>query len=211
MAIIDFRKEFERALKEEEMTYEPKGIITQSGKIYPLGTDTKVLSSVFEMLVKPTIYRVARENNLIVREAHAQNYYPDFTLMSDESDPQKIAVDIKTTYRRRQNQTVKFTLGSYTSFIRQDNETKNIEFPDREYTQYWIVGFIYTRKVLQEGAANVYQLSELRQIPTPFSEVEMFVAEKWKIAGGKAGSDNTGNIGSITRPHNHGQRPVPQS
>ena len=36
--------------------YEVCGIIDRTGNVYPLGSDTKVLSAVFEMISRPAIY-----------------------------------------------------------------------------------------------------------------------------------------------------------
>ena len=194
--MLDFRTEFERIFEEHNISYDVKGIITADKKIYSLGTDSKVLSTVFELLVRPVIYQVAQQNGMIVREAKAQNYYPDFTLMEDEADDQKIAVDVKTTYRSQKRSKVNFTLGGYTSFIR--NETKNIEFPYRQYAEEWVIGFIYTRKSSGDDPNHIYDLERRDEIPLPFEDVSWFVARKWKIAGESAGSGNTANIGSIS-------------
>ena len=194
--MFNFRTEFERVFAEHNITYDVKGIITADKKIYSLGTDSKVLSTVFELLVRPVIYQTAQQNGLIVQEAKAQNYYPDFTLMKDESDEQKIAVDVKTTYRSEERPKVNFTLGGYTSFIR--NETKNIEFPYSQYAEEWVVGFIYKRKSHEDEPNHIYDLCKLDEIPLPFEDVSWFVARKWKIAGDSAGSGNTANIGSIS-------------
>ena len=75
----------------------------------------------------------------------------------DESDNQKIAVDVKTTYRRfTAGGTWKagFTLGSYTSFMRRN--TKNIVFPYERYAKHYIIGFIYTR--VEVGESKVFTL-----------------------------------------------------
>lgn len=194
--MLDFRTEFERIFEEHNISYDVRGIITADEKIYSLGTDSKVLSTVFELLVRPVIYQVAQQNGMIVREAKAQNYYPDFTLMESAADDKKIAVDVKTTYRSRERTKVSFTLGGYTSFIR--NETKNIEFPYSQYAEEWVVGFIYTRKSSGDDPNHIYDLERLDEIPLPFEDVSWFVARKWKIAGESAGSGNTANIGSIS-------------
>lgn len=95
-----------------------RGLLTSGDVVYPLGNDTKVLSTVFELIARPFVYQVARENGYLVREARVQNVYPDFTLMKSEDDPAKLAVDVKTTYRlfRKNGWIAKFTLGGYTSF-----------------------------------------------------------------------------------------------
>ncbi len=193
--MLDFKAEFKRIFTQHNITYDVKGIITADKKIYSLGTDSKVLSAVFEMVVRPAIYQIAWENGMTVWEAQSQNYYPDFTLMENEADIKKIAVDVKTTYRSHKSSKVSFTLGGYTSFIRQ--ERKNIEFPYSQYAEEWVIGFIYERKSL-ENPPHLYELERLDEIPLPFENVSWFVAQKWKIAGDRAGSGNTANIGSIS-------------
>ena len=136
---------------------------------------------------------------MIVRESSKQNFYPDFTLMKDESDNSKIAVDIKTTYRNFKKDgswSSSFTLGGYTSFLRHD--TKNIEFPYSHYQKDYIIGFIYSR-VAVGGGTKFYRLIDREQVSSPLRDVEWFVQEKYRIAGERAGSGNTTNIGSVVR------------
>jgi hypothetical protein len=172
------------------------GVVDQTGRVYPLGADTKVLSSVFELISRPSIYRVAKKLGLVVVEAEVQNHYPDFTLMKDVGDHQKIAVDIKTTYRNDPKDTFGYTLGGYTSFIR--NERKNIVFPYSQYSEHWVIGFVYDRLAKKKaGGTHEYTTGDLKDIPLPFENVEVFVQEKWRISSDRAGSGNTTNIGSI--------------
>jgi hypothetical protein len=44
-----------------------------------------------------------------------------------------------------------------------------------------------------------HALEELNSITSVISNIQFFVAEKWRIASDKGGSGNTANIGSITR------------
>jgi len=117
--------------------------------------------------------------------------------MVNEHDVRKIAVDVKTTYREG-NRKVSFTLGGYNSFIREKTKAKNIEFPYDQYAEDWIVGFIYKRKPPEEIPSHIYDLKDLSKIPIPFEDVQVFVQEKWRIAGQSVGSGNTTNIGSIS-------------
>lgn len=194
---MNFKREFEKKLDESSLTYKVQGIIADDTKVYPLGTDTKVLGSVFELVTRPLVYEIAYGHNLTVREPRAQNIYPDFTLMRDEADTKKIAVDVKMTYREG-NRKVSFTLGGYNSFIRENTKAKNIEFPFDHYAEHWIVGFIYKRKEPDEIPAHIYDLQDVAKIPVPFDDVQVFVQEKWRIAGTSAGSGNTTNIGSVS-------------
>jgi len=194
---LNFKEQFEKKLEEHPLTYKIQGVIADDRRIYPLGTDTKVLGSIFELVTRPLVYEIAEEYGLQVREPRAQNIYPDFTLMVDEDDAKKIAVDVKTTYREG-NKKVIFTLGGYNSFIREKTKAKNIEFPYDQYVEDWVVGFIYKRKAPEEIPSHIYDLKDLSKIPIPFEEVQVFVQEKWRIAGQSAGSGNTTNIGSIS-------------
>ena len=104
-------------------------------------------------------------------------------LTADQDDEEKIAIDVKTTYKNNPNDQFGFTLGSYTSFLR--NGTKNIVFPFHLYKEHWIIGFVYRRVPVDANAASrQYSIANLSQIPAPFSDVEVFVQEKWRIAGG---------------------------
>lgn len=195
---MDFKADFERKLGEHNLKFDVRAVITGDGQLYPLGSDTKVLSSVFELVTRPLVYEIASEHGLKVREATAQNVYPDFTLMEDVEDKAKIAVDVKTTYRIVDSGwKCSFTLGSYTSFIHAHRKKKNIEFPFDHYAKHWIIGYIYKRKAPEETGTYVYKAADLKNIPVPFEDVDVFVQEKWRIAGTTAGSGNTANIGSI--------------
>lgn len=173
------------------------GVIDQAGRVYPLGADTKVLSSVFELISRPSVYRVAEMLGMKVVEAEVQNHYPDFTLLHDENEGGKIAIDIKTTYRDHPDDAFSYTLGGYTSFLR--NETKNIVYPYSHYSEHWIIGFVYDRLAKKKaGGTHEYTKEDLKSIPLPFENVDVFVQEKWRISGDRAGSGNTTNIGSIS-------------
>ncbi len=197
MAAIDFKRLFLQKLNQQARAYNICGVVTNDGLVYPLGSDTKVLSTIFELVTRPIIVEIANENGLIFTEPSVQNHYPDFTIMSGESDMQKIAVDVKTTYVDHADDSFSFTLGSYTSFIRGFG-SKNIVFPFNQYSQHWVVGYVYKRVVAKKSAeCRAYNVACLGEIVPPYEQVQVFVQEKWRIASDKAGSGNTTNIGSI--------------
>ena len=196
-ASADFPSLLIQKIRQKGLTYEIRGLLASDDNVYPLGTDTKVISKVFELIIRPFVIEAAGEAGLIVFEAPQQNYYPDFTIMRDEADTEKIAVDVKSSYRnfRRSGEwTVGFTLGSYTSFLR--TPTKNIAFPYHQYAKHYIIGFIYTRVDAADNQAR--SLSNRDSIVCPYRDVEWFIQEKHRISGTRAGSGNTANIGSIT-------------
>lgn len=179
-------------------SYEVCGIVDQAGSVYPLGADTKVLSTIFELVSRPAVYATAERLGFKCVEPTVQNHYPDFTFHKGLGADGKIAIDVKTTYRRNNDDKFGYTLGGYTSFIRPGNEKKNIVFPFPQYSEHWVIGFVYNRIAEKKAQAeHRYSVDQLTDIPLPFGNVEVFVQEKWRISSDRAGSGNTTNIGSI--------------
>lgn len=179
--------------------YSVCGFVDQLGTVFPLGSDTKVLSTVFELVSRPAVYAVAAKFGYVVVEPEKQNYYPDYTLHREPADDDKIAIDVKTTFRGNNAGKFSYTLGSYTSFMRDVSGTKNIVFPFGKYVRHIVIGFVYNRVSQRKSdALRSYTIDELIDIPLPFSNLRFFVQEKWRIAGDRAGSGNTTNIGSIS-------------
>lgn len=123
-----------------------------------------------------------------------QTVYPDLTLLLSGPVPNKIAIDIKSTYRRDSNTVAGFTLGSYTASLRPPY-TKNIRYPYTEYLEHWIVGFVYSR--VPGIKPEVTSLNHYDKVIAPIKDVEVIIHEKWQLASDRPGSGNTTNIGSI--------------
>lgn len=171
------------------------GILDSSSKIHTLGTDSKIIGRIFEMFVQPILEQIAAENGYILKTPDSQTVYPDFIMMKSEDSKEKIAIDVKTTYIKTNKSKIKFTLGSFGSYMR--NNTKNIEYKYTDYARHYVIGFVYKRN----GAAQesrVYEYENRSQITFPYYDVKYFIQEKYKIAGDKLGSGNTKNIGSIS-------------
>lgn len=200
MKEFSLKDELEQQFNSLQSFWDIKGIIDSAKRIYTLGYDTKVISSIFELISTPLIEEIARRNNLEIIYSSSQTTYPDFTLRGEILQGSLIAIDVKSTYRRfysgSPNYRCGFTLGSYTSFLR--NNTKNIVFPYNQYKEHWIVGFIYTRS--KEFTTGIRNIEEIDQIVPAIQDVEFLVQEKYKIASDQPGSGNTANIGSVTDP-----------
>lgn len=193
---FDFASEFYQKVKDLNIDWNIKGLIASDKRVYAIGDDSKLLGRVFEILAAPIIKEIAHEHDLIVEIPEKQNTYPDFTLRpasSREGDKDKIAIDVKTTYREG-NKKLKFTLGSFTSYLR--NNTKNIHHSYDQYQDHIIVGFIYTRN-LEAEEGFITDLDHLESLDEPYLNVDFFVRNKIDITGEKKGSGNTDNIGSI--------------
>lgn len=191
LSLDQFEKEFDEKVVDQGITWEAKGFYASNGRVYPFGTDTKVLSTVFESFCAPLILEIADKHDYKVAFAK-QTIYPDFTLTPIGKSSERIAIDIKTTYHK-DNRNIGFTLGSYTSFLR--NGTKNISFPYNQYSGHWIIGFVYER--YGDIESKVHEIKKIEDLICPYKNVRYIIQEKYKIAGLKPGSGNTANIGSF--------------
>jgi len=179
-----------------------KGFIDIYKNVYTISQDTKVVSKILEIHLFPEILAFAEEHGFALVLAEHQNYYPDisFVLKSDESV--RFAVDFKTTYRNSEKPWLcnGFTLGSHGEYFRNRTSTKNIQFPYGSYSGHFCLGIIYDRAINASiDETRSHSIDELHSITSVISNIQFFVAEKWRIAGDKGGSGNTANIGSISR------------
>ena len=171
------------------------GIFDRNDNVLSLGTDSKIIGRIFEMFAQPVLEKIAERHGMILTTPESQTVYPDFIMMRSKASKDKIAIDIKTTYIDSDQSTIKFTLGSYGSYMR--NNTKNIEYKYTDYAKHYVIGFIYKRNG-QAQESQVFDYSERKKIVFPFYDVKYFIQEKYKIAGDKPGSGNTENIGSFS-------------
>ena len=181
--------------KMSKHTFEPYGMLDAQNKIHTFGTDSKIIGRIFEMFTQPVLQEIANENGYILKTPESQTVYPDFILMKSEESKDKIAIDVKTTYIDKDSSSLKFTLGSFGSYMR--NNTKNIEYSYTDYSKHYVIGFIYKRNGNAQESL-IYDYEDRHKIEFPFCDVKYFIQEKYKIAGDKPGSGNTENIGSIT-------------
>lgn len=205
MSDIDINKIKSTILKELPAINQPDkqilGFIDKNKDIYTVGLDSKIIGRLYEVLSQPVLQRVADKLNLSLTSSSKQTVYPDFWLSDPENpDENRIAIDIKSTYRSFNKNGLapfKWTLGSYTSFLRDGQ--KNIADNYKMYKYHLIIGFLYTRN--KEYGSQIVSLNNLEDIPSPTLDTQYFVAQKYKIAGEKPGSGNTANIGTIHSNH----------
>lgn len=178
-----------------------RGFIDVFRNIYPLTTDSKVLSKILELHLLPELLLFAEQSGYTIEPAEKQNWYPDFTFISNKNPEIKFAVDLKTTYRdeKRADFCNGFTLGSHGEYFTERDSTKNIQYPYGQYTGHFCIGIIYSRNILQDYSSKIYSVDEIKKIPAVIKDFIFFAAEKWRIASDKSGSGNTANIGSIKK------------
>ena len=179
-----------------------KGFIDTYKEIYTISSDTKVVSKILEIHLFPKILAFAEDHGFAIVLADHQNYYPDLSFVSKVDEAIKFAVDFKTTYRNPRSQWLcnGFTLGSHGTYFSDRTSAKNIQFPYESYLGHFCLGIIYDRTESSKiDETRSRPISELRSIVSVISNLQFFVAEKWRIASDKRGSGNTANIGSIRR------------
>ncbi len=187
---LDIKKILEEEIKKIGLGWDIKGVIDSKNRIYTINSDTKLISKVFELVTTPIILEIAEKYKIKVIQTDRQTVYPDLTLVLPTGE--KIALDIKSTYRKSKDKVAGFTLGSYTGYLR--NPTKNIMFPYHEYVGHWVLGFIYTREGDKDG--EIVPLSKIDDIVPVIKDIEIIVQEKYKLSADRPGSGNTANIGS---------------
>lgn len=219
-ALDELVNKLEKYVSTESGDWTVKGFIDIYKNIYTISSDTKIISKILEIHIFPQILQFAEENDFNIILTEHQNYYPDITFIHKRNENIKFAVDLKTTYRKK-NGIASFTLGSHGSYFKERDKKKNIQFPYNQYLGHYCLGIIYTRTDLKEDVSEteIYQVKEfqeeqynqsvkkvgeravttvenLKSITSVIKDFEFFVAEKWKIASDKQGSGNTANIGS---------------
>jgi len=178
-----------------------KGFIDAYKNVYSITNDTKVVSKILEIHLFPQLLQFAQENQYKIVVASCQNYYPDFSFVSESDESIRFAVDIKTTYRLddKPDHCNGFTLGSHGEYFVNRRSTKNIQFPYATYLGHYSLGAIYDRTPESLLSVRRVPVTKLQSITSVIKNLQFFVAEKWKIASDKSGSGNTANIGSIKR------------
>lgn len=219
-ALDTFTEKLEKYVSTENGDWSVKGFIDVYKNIYTISSDTKIVSKILEIHIFPQILQFADENNYKIILTEHQNYYPDLTFIHKLNEEVKFAVDLKTTYRKK-NGISSFTLGSHGNYFKERDKKKNIQFPYNQYIGHYCLGVIYTRtdinsddptdteiyqvKDLQEeyatpnktvGEREVTTVDNLKSITSVIKDFDFFIAEKWKIASDKPGSGNTANIGA---------------
>lgn len=218
-ALGTFTEKLEKYVSTENGDWSVKGFIDVYKNIYTISSDTKIVSKILEIHIFPQILQFAEENDYKIILTEHQNYYPDITFIHKNNEDVKFAVDLKTTYRKK-NGISSFTLGSHGSYFKERDKKKNIQFPYNQYLAHFCLGVIYTRTDMTDDVSEteIYQVKDLKddlEIPTDkvgerevtkvdnlksitsvIKDFDFFVAEKWKIASDKQGSGNTANIGS---------------
>lgn len=86
-----------------------------------------MISKIIELMLFPILQEFAKKNDYRMIFCKEQNHYPDITFVA--KDGQKIALDLKSTYRKKNGDVSGFTLGAFTGYFRFRDLNKNITFP----------------------------------------------------------------------------------
>lgn len=177
-----------------------KGFIDIDRNVYSISSDTKITSKILEIHIFPMLLEFAESQGFKLVLAEHQNHYPDMSFVSCTDPNVKFAVDLKTTYRKPGKPYLcnGFTLGSHGEYFRNRTSSKNIRFPYAEYDGHFCLGVIYDRAhAATIDETKMVTVDDISEIASVMSNMQFFVAEKWRLASDRRGSGNTANIGSI--------------
>lgn len=174
-----------------------KGFIDVYKQVYTISTDTKVVSKIIELYIFPLLYKFAQDHCMQLKLTKEQNFYPDITFIDSEGN--RYAVDIKSSYRKTPNRINGMTLGAFTGYFRNRQSTKNVTYPYSSYKAHIVLGIIYSENDVSVDECKSYGIEDLDRIVSVVKDITFFVQEKWKIAVDRPGSGNTKNIGSVSR------------
>lgn len=172
-----------------------KGLIDIRKTIYPMSDDTKLVSKVAEIILFPQLLLFAKQNGLEVEIQDKQNQYPDLTFKDRENH--LFAVDIKSSYYRKNGMVNGLTLGSYWGYFRKRSERSSVSYPYGMYSAHIVLGILYKRTSQRRIDLRTYSIDELAGIRSVVRDFIFFVQPKWKIASDIPGSGNTRNIGGV--------------
>jgi len=196
--LFDYLNQYLSQIQDSEGNWTVKGFIDIFKNVYTISLDTKVISKVLEIMLFPKIQQFAIENDFEIILSKEQNFYPDISFM-DKKSGDKIALDIKSTYRKSETAASGFTLGAFTGYFRDRTSKKNITFPYGEYKKHYVLGIIYTKQDERIDEYKIYAVDELKRILSVIKDIEFILQEKYKIASDRPGSGNTKNIGSAVK------------
>lgn len=195
--LLKHTEDFRKVLATPSGDWSVKGFIDVAKNIYTISVDTKVVSKIIELMMFPVLQKFAKENGYDMVFSAEQNHYPDVTLVT--KDKKKIALDLKSSYRKNSNVISGFTLGAFTGYFRSRDSNKNITFPYKEYEKHYILGIIYTQQEELIDENRVYAIDDLSDILSVVKDFDFIVQEKYRIAKDRPGSGNTKNIGSCVK------------
>lgn len=195
--LLQYSEDFRKILETPTGDWAVKGFIDIAKNIYTISVDTKVISKIIELMMFPVLEKFAKENNYQMIFSAEQNHYPDVTFITPKGE--KIALDLKSTYRNDNGSVSGFTLGAFTGYFRHRDSSKNITFPYQEYSKHYILGAIYTKQEEKIDERNIYTIDDLEKILSVVKDFDFIVQEKYRIAKDRPGSGNTKNIGSCVK------------
>lgn len=196
-SLLKHTEDFRKVLETPSGDWSVKGFIDIAKNIYTISIDTKVVSKIIELMMFPVLQRFAKENNYEMIFSAEQNHYPDVSFLTKSK--KKIALDLKSTYRKNNDTVSGFTLGAFTGYFRFRDSKKNITFSYKDYDKHYILGIIYTQQEDLIDENKVYSIDDLENILSVIGNFDFIVHEKYKIAKDRPGSGNTKNIGSCVK------------
>ena len=113
-----FVEELKKYISTDTGEWSVKGFIDVYKNIYTISSDTKIVSKILEIHIFPALLKFAEKAGYKLVLAEHQNWYPDITFVKKSNENIKFALDLKTTFRRK-NGAAGVTLGIHGAYFRE--------------------------------------------------------------------------------------------
>lgn len=157
VSIEKYFDDFFSLVSTEKGDWTIKGFIDIYKNIYTISIDTKVVSKIIELMIFPVFLKFANENGYEMILSSHQNHYPDITFI-DKKTKEKIALDLKSSYRLNSRKINGMTLGAFTGYFRNRSSMKNVTFPYSAYTKHYVLGIIYSKTDIYNSEVKLKEL-----------------------------------------------------
>lgn len=135
---MDLQTEFAAAVRRQDIHFAVRTLLDPDVQPQTAVLDSQLLASLLELYCQPLLVDIADRNGLRVVDS-PPDVYPHFTLLKDEADRAKVAVDIEVRW---------LTGMSMGAVIREPLVSSR--FPLDEYTEHWVIGFSLDVRGLSE-------------------------------------------------------------
>jgi hypothetical protein len=180
---VDLRK----VLKElfAKFRWNAKGILLDDDSLIPIPPNSTCITAIIEQQALKVLQGWCAEVGITMTPARNTREYPDSTIEGGPLRERLVALDVKTTRRTNDRRVSGFTIGSYAGYFQHpDRQMPGCRIPYGQFSEHWIVGFIYT-------------WDDERRSLDMVSDLELIVAEKWRIASRSTGTGTTKHIRSV--------------
>ena len=183
----EFDLEKELHLLFDDFEWDILYMVDKENNHIPVPKNSTAITAIIEQKGIKILTEWAEKKGITLIESPDTRTYPDSTLESGPLGNDIIALDFKTSRKKSNTSCSKFTIGSYAGYFMNPTEKRpGCRIPYCQYTQHWIVGFIYD----WDDTKNTEEMVNITNV---------IISEKWQIASKSTGTGTTKHMASVSR------------